>query len=81
MLGTIFETASHPGRAGLGLNVLAEVAAFGTPVIAIGGMTPARTTDLREAGAWGVAAIRALWHVPDAYAAAMELLTPWSSGA
>jgi len=80
LLGTIFESASHPGRAGLGLGVLAEVAAFGTPVIAIGGMTPARAPDVREAGAWGVAAIRALWHAADSYAAAMELLTPWGSG-
>jgi thiamine-phosphate diphosphorylase len=80
LLGTIFETASHPGQAGLGLDVLAEVAAFGTPVIALGGITPARAIEAREAGAWGVAAIRALWHVPDAYAAAMALLTPWSGG-
>jgi len=80
LLGAIFETASHPGQAGLGLDVLAEVAALGTRVIAIGGMTPARATDVREAGAWGVAAIRALWHAADSYAAAMELLTPWSSG-
>lgn len=78
LLGTIFESASHPGQAGLGLGVLAEVAALGTPVIAIGGMTAARATDVREAGAWGIAAIRALWHAADPYAAAMELLTPWS---
>lgn len=80
LLGAIFETASHPGQAGLGLDVLAEVATLGTPVIAIGGMTPARAADVRDAGAWGLAAIRALWHTGDSYAAAMELLTPWSSG-
>jgi thiamine monophosphate synthase len=60
--------------------VLAEVAALGTPVIAIGGVTPASAPAIRDAGAWGVAAIRALWHAADSYAAAMALLTPWSSG-
>jgi thiamine-phosphate diphosphorylase len=79
VLGTIYETASHPDRPGLGLEVLGEVAAFGTPVIAIGGITPARATDVRGAGAWGVAAIRALWQPSDSYAAAMEMLRPWSS--
>ena len=33
------------------------------------------------AGAWGVAAIRSLWHVPDSYAAATALLAPWSNPA
>ena len=79
LLGSIFETATHPGRPGLGLGVLAEVTALGTPVVAIGGVTPARSKEIRDAGAWGVAAIRALWDAPDAYATAMEMLAPWSA--
>ena len=55
--------------------------ALGVPVIAIGGITPERAQSVKDAGAWGVAAIRALWHVPDSYAAAMALLAPWSNPA
>jgi len=80
LLGSIFGTATHPGQPGLGLGVLAEVAALGTPVIAIGGITPGRAAEVKDAGAWGVAAIRALWHAPDSYAAAMDMLMPWSGG-
>ena len=40
------------------------------PSIAIGGITPERTPELLAAGAWGVAAIRALWDAPDPAAAA-----------
>lgn len=79
LLGPIFETATHPGQAALGLDVLGRVAALGTPVVAIGGVTPERAQSLKDSGAWGVAAIRALWHVPDPYAAAMQLLAPWSN--
>ena len=79
LLGSVFETTTHPGQPALGLDLLADVAALGTPVVAIGGVTPARAQAVRDAGAWGVAAIRSLWHAPDSYAAAMELLTPWSN--
>ena len=55
--------------------------ALGVPVIAIGGITPERAQSVKDAGAWGVAAIRSLWHAPDSYAAAMALLAPWSNPA
>lgn len=79
LLGSVFATATHPGQPALGLDLLAEVAALGTPVVAIGGITPERAQAVRDTGAWGVAALRSLWHAPDSYAAAMELLTPWSN--
>jgi len=79
LLGSVFETATHPGQAALGLDLLAEVAALGTPVVAIGGITPDRAQAVRDTGAWGVAALRSLWHAPDSYAAAMEMLAPWSA--
>jgi len=34
----------------------------------------------REAGAYGVAAIAALWWAPDPAVAALGLLAPWSEG-
>jgi len=62
-LGPIWETASHPGRAPLGLQEIA--AAHPARVIAIGGITPQRVARCREAGAWGIAAVSALWRAAD----------------
>ncbi len=63
VVGPVFATASHPGRAPLGLERLQGIAAAadGLPVIAIGGITAERVRDVRASGAYGVAAIRALW--------------------
>jgi len=78
LLGSIFETPSHPDIAPLGLDQLAAVAALGRPVVAIGGITPDNAGAVKDAGAWGVAAIRALWKTQDPYVAANALLAPWS---
>lgn len=63
VVGPVFATASHPGRTPLGLKKLQEIAAAadGLPVIAIGGITAERVREVRGSGAYGVAAIRALW--------------------
>ncbi len=65
VLGPVFATASHPGAPPLGLAVVRAVARLTIPIIAIGGITPERVGAVRAAGAWGVAAIRALWDAPD----------------
>lgn len=75
--GNIWETASHPGRAGQGLALVETLVSLGRPVIAIGGVTPERAAQARSAGAWGVAAIRALWRSPRPDLAAQALLEPW----
>jgi thiamine-phosphate pyrophosphorylase len=54
-------------------------AALGAPVIAIGGIDAARAAEVRDAGAYGVAAIRALWDAPDPAAAALALLAAWAA--
>ena len=77
VVGTVYESASHPGRPAAGLDLVRRTSRLGLPVIAIGGITPARAPEVREAGAYGVAAIRALWEAPDPAAAALELLGPW----
>ena len=63
VIGPVFATASHPGRAPLGLQRLKAIASAvdGLPVIAIGGITADRVREVRDSGAYGVAAIRALW--------------------
>lgn len=79
-LGPIYETPSHPGRPGAGVALIRMVtAAVETPVIAIGGITAERAPEVHGAGAWGVAAIRAIWDAADPRAAAVALLAPWEA--
>lgn len=78
LVGNVYQTASHPGRPGKGLGLVRDAAALGLPVIAIGGLDATRTAAAREAGAYGVAAIAALWWAADPAAAALALLAPWN---
>jgi thiamine-phosphate pyrophosphorylase len=78
LVGSIYETASHPGRPAAGLGLVRAAAALGRPVIAIGGIDAARAREARAAGAYGVAAITAIWHAVDPAAAALALLAPWT---
>lgn len=75
--GTIWETPSHPERRGAGVGLIREIAALDIPPIAIGGVTPARTAEARDAGAAGVATIRGVWDAPDPEAAVSEYLEHW----
>jgi thiamine-phosphate diphosphorylase len=77
VVGNVYETASHPGRPAAGLELIASTVELGLPVIAIGGITPERISEVHRAGAYGVAAIRSLWHAADPAAAALALLAPW----
>lgn len=88
VFGTVFESASHPGREGVGPDALSEAvraevrraeAAAGAsirprPLLAIGGVTPARVPAVLAAGAWGVAVLGGVWHAPDPARAAGEYL-------
>ncbi len=78
MVGNVYETSTHPGRPPTGLALVENAARLGLPVIAIGGITPARAAPVRNAGAYGVAAISALWHAADPALAATRLLEPWT---
>jgi thiamine-phosphate diphosphorylase len=77
LVGSVFRSGSHPDRPAVGLDLVRETASLGRPVIAIGGIDPARAPEVRDAGAYGVAAISALWRAPDSAAAALALLQPW----
>ena len=63
VVGPVFATASHPGRQALGVARLQQIvaAAAELPVIAIGGITVDRVQAVLGSGAYGIAAIRALW--------------------
>lgn len=83
LLGTIYASASHPGRGAAGLDML-QVAAgrAALPVVAIGGITPERVEAVQAAGAWGVAVLSGVWQARDpgaaaaAYQAALQVARP-----
>lgn len=78
--GHIFRSASHEGVPARGIGFLMAVRdAAACPVLAIGGVTPERTRELRRAGAYGVAAIRGIWGQRDAERAAKDYLTAYDA--
>jgi thiamine-phosphate pyrophosphorylase len=59
IFGPVWESASHPGTAAVGLAMLARlVQSVGIPVLAIGGVTEERVEEILASGAAGYAAIR-----------------------
>lgn len=75
VFGSVFPTASHPGSTPAGCEALREVtSAIGIPVFAIGGVSAQNAHGCREAGAHGVAVIRAVWDANDVVAATRALL-------
>jgi len=75
VVGTIFETASHPGRPGAGPAHLTEMRAMlgDTPCYAIGGIDAERALLAVDAGAWGVAVRTAILSADDPAEAAYQL--------
>jgi thiamine-phosphate pyrophosphorylase len=74
MVGTIFETASHPGAPAAGVGLIRSIASNVTiPLIGIGGIEAENAAQVMEAGASGVAVIRAVLSAPDPEAAARSL--------
>lgn len=67
VFGHVWETPSKPGLPGRGVGALREAcaAAAPMPVLGIGGVTPARTHALREAGAAGAAVLRGVLGADD----------------
>jgi thiamine-phosphate diphosphorylase len=78
VVGNVYQTTSHPGRPAGGLALVRDSVRLGLPVIAIGGVDAHRVAEVRDEGAYGVAAIRALWWATDPAAAAMAMVAPWT---
>ena len=73
-LAPIWDPVSKPAsRPPLGLGILARAAASGPPLLAQGGLDPARAVQAIEAGAIGIAVIGRLGRAPDPGAAARQL--------
>ena len=73
-VGPVFATASHPSAKPCGLRLVRTVAeAVSVPVIAVGGIDATRVRDVVDAGADGVAVIRAILSADDPAAAASRI--------
>lgn len=66
VLGSVYETASHPGGRPIGAGAVAEAAATATvPVLAIGGVGPGHVSGLLARGAHGVVVKSGVWGAED----------------
>lgn len=66
LLGTLYETSSHPGYGGEGPDLVRQVAAaVEIPIIGIGGIDAERASEVVSAGACGVAVIGAILRAGD----------------
>lgn len=76
ILGPIYETPSKQAFGPpLGIQTLEKACQLvRIPVIGIGGVTPARAREMRQAGAFGVAVITAILSAEDVESATFELL-------
>jgi thiamine-phosphate pyrophosphorylase len=79
LAGAVYPTATHPGHPGGGLRLIESVSALGSPVVAIGGVTPERAGELRRAGAAGMAMIRGVWDAPSPADAVQRTIEAWQS--
>lgn len=76
LVGTLWPTPSHPGRAGAGPGLLGRMPR-GAPLVAIGGITVGRTPEAREAGACGIAVLGGIWDAAAPAEAVREFLDAW----
>ncbi len=77
LAGSIFDSRHHAGRPPAGLDLIETLASLGRPVIAFGGITPDTVWSVKHAGAYGVAATRALWQSSRPAQATLAMLEPW----
>jgi 8-oxo-dGTP diphosphatase len=62
VLGAVKATASHPGQPAIGWQVFHDMTRdLALPVLAIGGLAPSDLDEAKQAGAHGIACIRAAW--------------------
>ena len=83
-VGPVYEMPTKPGRAAVGLDLVAHAAArASTPFFAIGGVDALTLERVLAAGARRVAVVRAIAAADDPFEAALELSRPlheWATG-
>ena len=78
-LSPVFATASKPGYGPvLGPGIFAEASGYGIPVLALGGITPARARACRDRGAAGIAVMGGVMAAPDPAEATRHVLAAWA---
>ena len=66
LAGHVYETASKAGQPGRGVEWLADVCrTVDVPVVAIGGISVERVSEVMHAGAWGIAVGREILEADD----------------
>lgn len=80
VVGTIFRSASHPGRDPAGPERIRAWSAAGAPTVAIGGVTPERVPTVLAAGARGVAVLSGIWDAEDPVGAVRAYLRALRGG-
>jgi thiamine-phosphate pyrophosphorylase len=79
VFGPVWDTPSkRPYGAPTGVEALRDAAGVGLPLLALGGITAARVPACLQAGASGVACIRAVLEAPDPGTAVQGLLQCWT---
>lgn len=74
LVGTIYESTTHPGEKPAGIELITEITKGNSfPVLAIGGITASKVADVINAGAAGVAVVSAIAGAADKKVAAEEL--------
>ena len=72
--GSVFSTATHPGRAPAGPALVASCLEAGVPVVGIGGIESGNARQVLKAGACGIAVIRAVWQAENPVQEALRLI-------
>jgi len=72
--GSVFSTATHPGRAPAGPALVTSCLAAGVPVVGIGGIDSTNARQVLKAGAAGIAVIRAVWQAANPVGEALRLI-------
>lgn len=73
VVGTVYDSPTHPGQPPAGVGLVGWCAQPGVPVIGIGGITARNAGAVMQAGASGVAVISAILGTPSPAGAAAEL--------
>ena len=72
--GPVYATASHPGARPASLKLISDMSAsVELPVLGVGGVTSEHVSEVLNAGAFGVAVIRAVLAAPSPYRASQQL--------
>lgn len=72
--GSVFSTATHPGRAPAGPALVTSCLEAGVPVVGIGGIESGNARQVLKAGACGIAVIRAVWQAENPVEEALRLI-------